>query len=98
MNGIFGADGRNRTDNLFITSELLCHWATSAHQRFVLYQDYIVSSSIFYIILKMGAKLDRIDKTAIKALHFCTMQVKRENPLIKKQTEKSVTKGAMAYV
>ena len=27
---IFGADGGNRTHNLLITSEMLCHWATSA--------------------------------------------------------------------
>lgn len=27
----FGADGGNRTHNLLITSEMLCHWATSAY-------------------------------------------------------------------
>ena len=29
--GIIGADGGNRTHNLLITSEMLCHWATSAY-------------------------------------------------------------------
>ena len=68
-----GADGRDRTDNLFITNELLCHGATSAFdlQRKQLYSKVKQKSSPFSPFLKYPLRWISLFFSLVRCVVLC---------------------------